>query len=173
MAKADWTQYPPAPKVPNFWHGFGHTLMYASPGWAVYEGMFSRRTGAPEGEPLFRARKAADAKEWVENLAARQQPEPEKALCPLCGKNHKPGSAVARKHAEAAARDAEDAPAVRDLKEDTQPYFHAEGCPGGHTGDCPPAGEFTYVGPEDGEDAVADYEPTDAELAADDPWGEE
>lgn len=64
-----WTAIPAPPKVPNYHQGFGYTLMYVNPGWAVYPGTFSSKTEKPDTAPLFHSRKAAAAKAWVEEHA--------------------------------------------------------------------------------------------------------
>jgi hypothetical protein len=89
---AEWTQVPPAPKVPNFWQGHGYTLHYASPGWDVHEGTHDSKTTL--GPVLFHARKAADAKEW----AATQTPAKPAAKAPAAAKAAaKPRKAAAAK----------------------------------------------------------------------------
>jgi hypothetical protein len=67
-ATSGWTPIPAAPKVPNFWQGHGYTLVYASPGWAVYAGTHSDKTTL--GEKLSHGKTAAIAKAWAEEHAA-------------------------------------------------------------------------------------------------------
>ena len=75
----NWTQIPPAPKVPNYWQGGGYTLVYASPGWSVYEGTFAAKAEVEGKEVLFHSRKAAEAKQWVaENAKPARKPRTRK-----------------------------------------------------------------------------------------------
>lgn len=71
-----WTAVPAAPKVPNFWQALGYTLHYASPGWDVHEGTHDSK--GTLGDVLFHARKAAEAKSWVEQQpVAAPEPDPQ------------------------------------------------------------------------------------------------
>lgn len=76
-----WTAIPAAPKVPNYWQGYGYTLAYVNKGggWDVHEGTHDSKATLADSEVLFHSRLAADAKQWVKDHAKPGTPKPAEA----------------------------------------------------------------------------------------------